>query len=66
MVGSEDIEMYKNSLISSINNGILLIMADGKIIETKDELENYKMREDKGEKFFFTMQYIPNRMMTSQ
>ena len=56
--------MHKNSLITSINNGILLIMADGKIIEVKDELENYKMRENEGEKFFFTMQYIPNRLMT--
>ena len=54
-------ENINDSLISSLNGGLLLIMADGKIIESKTELENFKKRENNGEKFFFTLQFIPKR-----
>ena len=40
---------YKNSLIASINNGILLIMVDSQIIRTRKELKKYRQREDQGE-----------------
>ena len=51
---------YKHSLIASINNGLLLIMVDGQIIRTRKELMKYRQREDKGEKFYYAMHFIPN------
>ena len=54
-------ENINDSLIKSVNGGLLLMMADGKIIETKTELGILKKREDNGEKFFCTLHFIPKK-----
>ena len=48
-----------DSLIKYIDKGCFMMRVNNKLIETHNELKEYNKREQQGEKFFYSLEFIP-------
>lgn len=42
-----------------MKKGALMMYCNGKLVMTKQEMANYKDRETSGERFFYSLQFVP-------
>ena len=48
-----------DSLIKYVDKGCFMMRVNNKLIETHNELKEYNKREQQGEKFFYSLEFIP-------
>lgn len=57
-------KMYKklnipNNKTRYMKTGALMLRCNGKLVETNSEWDDYSKREAAGERFFFSMEFVP-------